>query len=133
MAKATKVKQLAFEIKNKVGALAEISSMLSAARVNMKAICAYSMGKKGYFMLVTSNNTKAKRALAKLKIKAASEDVIAVEMTNQVGQLKKAANNLSEAGIDIEYMYGTVGTGKNAVCILKTANDNKAIKVLKQS
>ena len=132
MAKVTKVKQLVFEIRNRVGALAEISAMLSAARVNIKAICAYSMGKKGYFMLVTSNNTKAKRALAKLKIKTSSEDVIAAEMSNQVGQLKKTTARISDAGIDIEYMYGTAGTGKAAICIFKTANDNKAIKVIRQ-
>jgi hypothetical protein len=132
MAKATKTKQLIFEIKNRVGALAELSSLLSAARVNIKAICAYSMGKKGYFMLVTSNNTKAKRMLAKLKIKASSEDVIAVEMSNRAGQLKKTTAKVSEAGIDIKYMYGTAGTGKTAICVFKTANDNKAIKVIRQ-
>jgi hypothetical protein len=88
------------------------------------------MGNKAYFMLATNNNAKARRALAKLKAKTKEDDVIAVEMPNRVGQLKKAASKIADAGINIQYMYGTVGTGKTSVCIFKTANDKKALKVL---
>ncbi len=131
MAKTKLVKQINFETKNKVGILSDVSSALSAARVNIRAICAYGMGNKAYFMLVTSNNTKAKRVLAKLKAKTAADDVIAVEMPSGAGQLKKTAQKISNAGINIQYMYGTVGIGKTSVCIFKTADDRKALKVLK--
>ncbi len=130
MAKAQKLKQINFEMKNKVGLLSEVSSALSSAKVNIKSICAYGMEKKACFMLVTNNNTKAKRALSKMKIKSEEEDVIAVEMPNRVGVLKKVANKIADAGIDIQYMYGTVGTGKTSVCIFKTDNDQKALKVI---
>ena len=130
MAKAIKVKQLNFETKNKIGILSTITTALSSARVNIKAICAYGLDKKSYFMLVTSNNAKAKKVLAKLKAKTVEDDVIAVEMTTGVGQLKKAAIKISNAGVDILYMYGSVGAGKNAVCIFKTTNNNKALKAL---
>ncbi len=130
MAKAKKIKQINFETKNKVGLLSTVSYALSAAKINIKAICAYGMGNKAYFMLVTNNNVKARKVLAKLRAKTVEDDVIAVEMPNRVGQLKKAAAKIADAGIDIQYMYGTVGTGKTSVCIFKTANDRKAIKVL---
>lgn len=130
MAKAKKLRQINFEMKNKVGALSGVSSALSDAKVNIKAICAYGMENKAYFMLVTNNNAKARRVLAKLKAKTKEDDVIAVEMPNQVGQLKKAASKIADAGINIQYMYGTVGTGKTSVCIFKTANDKKALKAL---
>lgn len=131
MAKVKIVKQINFETKNNVGVLAIISSALSAARLNIKAICAYGMGKKAYFMLVTNNNAKARKVLSGLKAKTAVDDVIAVEMPSGVGQLKKTAAKISDAGIDIQYMYGTVGTGKTSVCIFKAANNRKALKVLK--
>lgn len=130
MAKAKKIKQINFEMKNKVGVLLEVSSALSDAKVNIKAICAYGMGEKAYFMLVTNNNAKARRVLAKLRVKTSEDEIIAVEMPNRVGQLKKAASKIANAGIDIQYMYGTVGIGKTSVCIFKTANDRKALKVL---
>jgi len=131
MAKASKVKQINFETKNKMGMLSEISTALSRAKVNIKAICAYGMGEKAYFMLVTNNNSKARRVLVKLKAKTVEDDVIAVEMPNRIGQLKKAADMIAGAGIDIQYMYGTAGVGKTSLCIFKTANDKKALKVFK--
>ncbi len=130
MAKAKKIKQINFEMKNRVGLLEEVSSALSDAKVNIKAICAYGMGNKAYFMLVTSNNAKARRVLNRLKAKTVEDDVIAVELPNRVGQLKKTARKIVDAGIDIQYMYGTAGGGKTSVCIFKTANDRKALKVL---
>jgi len=81
-------------MKNKVGALSEVSSALSDAKVNIKAICAYGMGNKAYFMLITNNNAKTRRVPAKLKAKTGEDDVIAVEMPNRVGQLKKAASTV---------------------------------------
>ena len=131
MAKASKVKQINFETKNKMGMLSEISTALSRTKVNIKAICAYGMGEKAYFMLVTNNNSKARRVLVKLKAKTVEDDVIAVEMPNRIGQLKKAADMIAGAGIDIQYMYGTAGAGKTSLCIFKTANDKKALKVFK--
>jgi hypothetical protein len=131
MAKAKKLKQLTFAMKNKVGQLDAVTTVLKDARVNIKAICAYGMGKKAYFMVVTNNNNRAKRALSKLRLKAKEENIIAVEMPNRIGQLKNAATKIAQSGIDINYMYGTVGTGKTSVCVFSTANDTKALKALK--
>ncbi len=130
MAKAKKVKQLSFIMPNKVGLLSEIGTALAGAKVNITAICAYGMENKAYFMLVTESNAKAKKALGPLKVKIEEEDVITVEMPNKVGELQKVAEKIADAGIDIYYMYGTVGTGKSSICVFKTANDNKAIKVI---
>ncbi len=130
MAKAKKVKQINFETRNKVGLLSTVTTALSSARINIKAVCAYGMDKKAYFMLVTSNNAKARKILAKLKAKTVEDDVIAVEMSSGVGQLKKIAVKISNAGINIHYMYGTVGKGKTSICIFKTDNNRKALQVL---
>ncbi len=130
MAKAKKVKQISFETKNKVGILSMVTTALSAARVNIKAICAYGMKNKAYFMLIASDNAKARKILEKLKAKTVEDDVIAVEMPGRAGQLKKTALKISNAGIDIHYMYGTVSPGKTSVCIFKTSNDKKALGAL---
>jgi len=130
VAKAKKSKQLSFEMSNKVGLLSEITGIVANANVNITAVCAYGMGKKAYFMLLTENNAKAKKALGASGAKIEEEDVITVELPNKVGELHKVAKKIADAGVDINYMYGAAVAGKSSICIFKTANDNKAIKAI---
>jgi hypothetical protein len=130
MAKAKKLKQLSFVMPNKVGLLSEITTAVAGAHVNITAICAYGMGKKAYFMLLTESNAKAIKALGSFKTKVEEEDVVSVELPNKVGELQNVAQKIADAGIDIFYIYGTAGTGKSSICVLKTADDNKAIRVM---
>lgn len=130
MAKAKKIKQLVFTLSNRTGLLSEVSTALAGAKVNINVITAYEMDKKAHFMLAIDQNAKAKKALAKLKIKAKDDDVISVEMSNRVGELQKVAEKISDAGININYMYGTIGSGRSAICVFKTSDDKKAIRVI---
>jgi hypothetical protein len=129
MAKAMKMKQLSFSLPNKIGLLSELSSFLTAAKINIEAICAYGMGDEGYFMIVTDNNAKAKKVISQMGAEVKVEEVIAVEMPNKVGQLRQAAKQISDAGVDVHYVYGSPVKGKMTV-IFKTADDKKAIKAL---
>jgi hypothetical protein len=87
------------------------------------------MGDEGSFMIVTDNNAKAKKVIAQMGAEVKVEDVIAVEMPNKVGQLRQTAKQISDAGIDVQYIYGSPVKGKMTV-IVKTANDKRAIKAL---
>ena len=129
MAKTMKIKQLVFSLPNRIGLLSELSSFLTAAKINIEAICAYGMGEEGYFMIVTDNNAKAKKVISQMGAEVKVEDVISVEMLNRVGQMRQAAKQISDAGVDIHYVYGSPVKGKMTV-IFKTADDKKAIKAL---
>jgi hypothetical protein len=129
MAKAKKIIQLSFSLPNRIGLLSELSSFLTAAKVNIEAICAYGMGDEGYFMIVTDNNAKAKKVISQMGAEVKVEEVIAVEMPNRVGQMRQAAKQISDAGVDIHYVYGSPVRGKMTV-IFKTADDKRALKAL---
>jgi hypothetical protein len=129
MAKARKIKQLSFSLPNRIGLLSELSSFLTAAKVNIEAICAYGMGDEGYFMIVTDKNAKAKKVISQMGAEVKVEEVIAVEMPNRVGQMRQAAKQISDAGVDIHYVYGSPVRGKMTV-IFKTANDKRVLKAL---
>jgi hypothetical protein len=129
MAKTMKMKQLSFSLPNRIGLLSELSSFLTAAKINIEAICAYGMGDEGYFMIVTDNNAKAKKVISQMGAEVKVEEVIAVEMPNKVGQMRQAAKRISDAGVDIDYVYGSPVQGKMTV-IFKTADDKKALKAL---
>ena len=130
MAKAKKAKQISLTMANKVGLLSEVTAAVAKAKVNITAICAYGMENNAYLMLTTDSNAKAKKALAPLGVGIEEKDVAVVEMPNKAGELQKVAKKIADAGIDIEYMYAAAGTGKTAICIFKTADDQKAVKVI---
>jgi len=130
MAKASKVKQLFFSLPNNVGLLMEITEALAKARINVEAICAYAWEElEASFMIVTDNNTKAKKVLSKMGAKVELEEVLALEVPNKVGELHKATKKIAFAGIDIYYLYGSPAKGKMTL-IVKTENDKKALKAL---
>jgi len=129
MTKALKQKQLSFTLPDKIGLLSEVTAFITGAKVNIEAICAYSMGDVGYFMLITDNNAKAKKVLSQMGADVKSDDVIAVEVPNKVGQLQQTARKISDAGVDIAYVYGSP-VKQRMTLIFKTANDKKALKAL---
>jgi hypothetical protein len=130
MAKASIVKQLFFSLPNNVGLLMEITEALAKAKINVEAICAYAWEElDASFMMVTDNNTKAKKVLSKMGAKVELEEVLALEVPNKVGELNKATKKIAFAGIDIYYLYGSPAKGKMTL-IFKTENDKKALKAL---
>ena len=129
MTKAMKLKQLSFTLPDRIGLLSEVAAFITAAKINIEAICAYGMGDEGRFMIVTDNNAKAKKVLSQMGAEVKSEDVIAVEVPNKIGQLQQTARKISDAGIDIAYVYGSPVKNKMTL-IFKTADDKKALKAL---
>jgi hypothetical protein len=129
MAKARKVKEISFSMANKVGLLAEVTTALAKAKVNINSLCAYGMEGNAFFMLTASSNAKAKKALAPFGVAIEEKDVVQVEMANKPGELQKAAQRIADAGIDIEYVYATTG-GSKATCVLRSADDGTAMKVI---
>jgi hypothetical protein len=51
---------------------------------------------------------------------------------NKVGALERIAKLVSDAGIMISYFYSTTSTGKMASCVIRIAEERKAIKVLQK-
>jgi hypothetical protein len=130
MAKAKKLKQLSFTMPNKAGLLSEVSAAIADAKVTINSICAYEMENNAYFMLTTDSNAKAKKALAQLGTEIKEEDVVAVEMPHKAGELQKVAKKIADAGININYVYGTTGIGKSSICVFKTSDNTKAVIVI---
>lgn len=115
---------------NRAGLLSEAATAVAGAKVNIYAICAYEQEENAYFVLTTDSIAKSRKALVKLKIKTKEDEVVIVEMPNKAGELLKVAEKITDAGININYMYGTTGTGRVSVCVFKTSDDRKAIRVI---
>jgi hypothetical protein len=129
MVKAIKAKQLSFSLPSKIGLLSEVSALITAAKINIEAICAYEMSEQGFFMMMTDNHIKTKKILSHMGAEVSVDDIISVELPNKIGELQKVAKKISDAGIDISYIYGSPVKGKMTL-IVKTVNDKKALKAL---
>jgi hypothetical protein len=131
MAKAVKQKQLTFILPNRVGLLSEVTTFLANGKINIEALCAYGMDQEGVFMIITDNNAKAKKILTQMGAEVEVEEVIVVELPNKPGQLQKVAKKVSEADVDIQYVYGSPSKGKMSI-VFKTADDKKILNALKK-
>lgn len=131
MFKIMKLKQLTFVVPNRVGLLSELTTFLANGKINIEALCAYGRGPEGIFMIVTDNNAKAKKILNQMGAEVKTEEVIAVELPNRPGQLQKVARKVSEADVDIQYVYVSPAKGRMTV-VFKTADDKRILRALKK-
>lgn len=117
--------QLVANIPARVGILADVAQALHEAGVNISAISAYERDGIGKFLLVTDDNEKAKAALARLNADVHDRSVLVLQMHDKPGALEDATTKIAEAGINIDYCYGTANGGGTATVVFKTA-DNPA-------
>lgn len=130
MAKAVKTMLVSFNTDDRTGLLAEITEKLAEEKVNITAICAYSMDGTAYLDMTTENNAKAKKALEAFGVTVEEDEIVAVEMPNRTGELQQVAKLLAAADINITYLYGTTSTGKASTCLFSTSDNKKAIGVI---
>jgi len=130
MAKATKVNHLIVETPDEVGMMAKVCSAISDAGVNIRAISAYAKEGKGYFMLLTDDNSKAEQALKSAGFGVSQEEAVAVELENEVGAAKKMAKKLADAGVNLKKCYGSTGNGTMALLVFNSSDNEKAIRTL---
>ena len=131
MAKASKAKQIVVTVPNRVGALARISNIISGVEANISAISARGDKRRAYFHILVDRHIRVRNALLREELPAEEEGAILLEMPNKPGRMQKVAEKIAEAGIDIQYTYGSAGSGRTSFCVLKTNDDKKALKIIK--
>ena len=127
MKNARVITQLVCAMPTKVGLLADIAEALAAADVNVTAMCAYESDDRGEFMLVTSDNAKATQALEAMGGEVTTQSAVAVDMPDRPGALAEVARAIGDAGINIQYTYGSTTQQESATIIFSTADDEYAV------
>jgi len=123
--------QLCVCLENKPGQLARLGAVLARAKVNIEAISVVDTATCGLIRLVTSSSAKAKAALAKAGMAPCLQPVIVLKLSNQPGALAEAAKKLANAGVNIDYLYGSAArTGEQSLLVLGVNDIKKASAVL---
>ena len=131
MADAKIAKQIVAETPNRVGVLAEVTGVVSAAGANIQAISAYGVEKNAIFRLLTDNNQKAISGLKSKGYNVREDNVVAVSLPNKVGTVSLMAKKLKNADIDLKYIYGSTGSAPEALIVFDSNDNAKAVEVLK--
>jgi len=126
-----KVEQISIFIENKSGRLAEVSTVLGDAGVNIRALSLADTSDFGILRLIVNDREKAISALKEKGFTVSKTEVVAVEVPDQPGGLASILKVLDSEAINVEYMYAFVERcGANAVIIFRFDETEKAIAVL---
>jgi hypothetical protein len=115
---------------NEPGILGRVLSTLANAGIDLKGLHAYSDTDKGIFILLTSDNKKAEKAMKTLGYQVRSEEVVTVLIHDRVGAGAEIGALLGNAVIDVDYCLSTSpGLGK-VLFVIKTTNNKIALETL---
>ena len=129
-----RVEQIAVFLENKSGRLAEITSILAAEHINIRALSVADTADFGILRLIVDKVDAAKEILKHKGLTVGKTNVIAVEVADQPGGLASVLKTVESAGLNVEYMYAFVNKhGENAVLIFRFNEMDKAIEALKQA
>lgn len=127
------VEQISIFVENKEGRLAEVTAILRDADVNIKGLSLADTTDYGVLRLIVDNNQNAELALKDQGFKVGKLQVLAVEVLDQPGGLNRILDPLSEAEINIEYMYSLANPKcDHAVMIFRVDDPEKTLEVFTQ-
>lgn len=112
------MKELYLTTKNEPGTLAKVTAPIAEAGININAFCAWVEGKKAMFRIITNNTEKSQDVLKKAGYNVEEKTVVVLETTNEVGSMFKAAQNLAQDNVDLDYTYATNGPNGNKTWIV---------------
>lgn len=126
------VEQIAVFLDNKVGALDKLISLLAENKINIESLNISENSDFGIVKIITDKNDEAITILNQNGYTAKSTQLIALEVEDKPGSLKKFLDMLSSKGIQIDYIYShTLKTGKGQI-LFRTKDVELALKVLNE-
>uniref|UniRef100_A0A7C4RUE4 Amino acid-binding protein n=1 Tax=Desulfatirhabdium butyrativorans TaxID=340467 RepID=A0A7C4RUE4_9BACT len=129
-----KLKQISVSIENAPGRLYEITHALGQAGINLRALNLVDSGDFGSLRLLVSDIATTRRILMERHMPARVDDVVAVEIEDKPGRLSEILKPLTEANVNVMYMYAFIGmSANNAVMIFRFSDNDKAIEVLQRN
>jgi hypothetical protein len=129
------VKQILVSLENVPGKLLEVSEILGAEGINIRAISMAETAHVNTVRLVTDNPEKASNVLKSRGYMTQEVEVIAVEIPDHPGGLQAVLKPLKRRNINVLYLYPYLGRGESnqAILVLGVDNTEKALQVLQKN
>lgn len=126
------LKQLSVFVDNRPGSLMDVTSKLTEAHINIRAVSSSDTPEFAILRLVVDDAIAAKEYLTSKGFVVRVTDVIGVELEDKKGNLNNMLTILAEGEISINYIYSfVIRDGKAPVMVFHTNDFDKAIEILK--
>lgn len=122
------IDQLTVFLPNEPGTLCGLARALGDANIQMHALMVADTADFGIVRIICDTPKAASRALEKAGYRAATTQVVAVEVENVPGGLAKALERFQEVGLNVEYAYCS-SIGNRTVDVIKVTGDPVAEKL----
>lgn len=123
------IDQLTVFLPNEPGTLAEMSRILGEANIQMHALMVADTADFGIVRIICDTPKAASRALADAGYRAATTQVVAVEVDNVPGGLAKVLSKLAAVRLNVEYAYCT-SIGSRTVDVIKVTGEPVGAKLV---
>ena len=129
------VKQISVILENVPGKLLEVSQLLGAAGINIRAISVADTADISTVRFVADNPGKTLNVLRSHSYSLKERDVIAVEVPDHPGGLQAVLKPLRRANINVHYLYPYLGRGESgqAIVIIGVDKIEEALEALKKN
>ncbi len=125
------IKQISIFIPNKKGSLSELTDILIAHNIDIRAIAVFDTTEFGILRIVVDDPDRAVEILSKEGVVAKVSKVIAVEPEDKPGRLNEIFSILRDAEINIEYIYSFIMRKKEMpYIVLKVDEQERAVEEL---
>ena len=126
------LKQLSVFVDNRPGSLMDVTSKLTEAHINIRAVASSDTPEFAILRLVVDDAAAAKDYLTSKGFEVRVTEVIGVELEDKKGNLNHMLTILAEGEISINYIYSfVIRDGKAPVMVFHTNDVEKAIEILK--
>lgn len=126
------IKQISIFLENNAGRLAEVTGVIAAAGVNIRAISIADTADFGILRVIADKPDVAVEALNKAGFTTRVTDVLAVEIADAPGSLAKVMQIFKDTGVNIEYLYASLeGCEGKAIVIFKVEDVEHGLKIVR--
>jgi hypothetical protein len=130
MMKARMAKEAIVRVRNRIGALAQVTRSLAEKSINIEAVIGTLEGADAVIRLVTSDHQRTVDALRELRPDVQEARVVVAEVDHKPGLLGQITEKLATENIDLFYLYGTAADGDKCLVIFSSTNNDRAVMVL---
>lgn len=128
------MKQISVFVENRPGSLMRVTSALSEAKINIRAIASFDTPEFGILRLVVDQPAEAKEYLTSQGFVVRVQDVIGAELKDEKGNLNQMLKILADGQISIGYIYSfVIRENKAPVMVFHSDDNEKAKAVLKEA